>query len=93
MSVEITAVHMEPSNANSNEAIASVRWVNPADGASDVSTKATMVDWIDNKGGTAYTNNGKRATVGTVHPQGRAPYLQTHADGEWNNNLLSLPRF
>lgn len=35
---------------------------------------------------------GKRAYVGVVRPRdGRAPFLQTYADGDWNNNLLSLP--
>jgi Protein of unknown function (DUF3892) len=35
--------------------------------------------------------SGKRAEVGVVRPSGgRAPYLQTYADGDWNNNLLSL---
>ena len=36
--------------------------------------------------------SGKRAYVGVVRPtDGRAPFLQTYADGKWNNNLLSLP--
>jgi Protein of unknown function (DUF3892) len=35
--------------------------------------------------------NGKRSEVAVVHPhQGRLPYLRTHADGDWNDNLLSL---
>jgi hypothetical protein len=34
--------------------------------------------------------NGKRSDVGVVRPAGRAPYLRTHADGDWNDNLLSL---
>lgn len=34
---------------------------------------------------------GKRADVGVVRPtDGRAPFVQTYADGDWNNNLLSL---
>lgn len=33
---------------------------------------------------------GKRSDVGVVHLAGKAPYLRTHADGDWNNNLLSL---
>jgi hypothetical protein len=35
-------------------------------------------------------NTGKRAEVGVVRTEGRAPYLRTHADGYWNDNLLSL---
>ncbi|MDP2598860.1 MAG: DUF3892 domain-containing protein [Candidatus Liptonbacteria bacterium] len=38
-------------------------------------------------------NSGKRSEVGVMRPQdGRSPYLQTHADGRWNDNLLSLPQ-
>jgi hypothetical protein len=33
----------------------------------------------------------KRANVAVVRPtDGRAPFLRTHADGTWNDNLLSL---
>lgn len=35
-------------------------------------------------------STGKRSDVGVVRPTGRTPFLQTHADGDWNNNLLSL---
>jgi len=34
--------------------------------------------------------NGKRYNVGVVRPAGRSPYLRTYADGDWNDNLLSL---
>ncbi|MGB3729139.1 MAG: DUF3892 domain-containing protein [Thermodesulfobacteriota bacterium] len=33
-------------------------------------------------------DSGKRANIGIV--QAQPPYLRTYADGEWNNNLLSL---
>ena len=33
---------------------------------------------------------GKRADIGVVRAAGHAPYLRTHADGDWNDNLLSL---
>ncbi len=33
---------------------------------------------------------GKRSDVGVIRPAGRAAYVRTHADGDWNNNLLSL---
>lgn len=50
---------------------------------------------IEQKTNTFYVvdqRNGKRSSVGVVYPKdGRAPFLQTHADGDWNNNLLSLP--
>lgn len=33
---------------------------------------------------------GQRSDVGIVRPVGRSPYLRTYADGDWNDNLLSL---
>jgi Protein of unknown function (DUF3892) len=33
---------------------------------------------------------GKRADMGVVRPAGRPAYLRTYADGDWNDNLLSL---
>ena len=36
---------------------------------------------------------GHRSEVGVVDPgNGRARYLRTFADGDWNNNLLALPQ-
>jgi len=35
-------------------------------------------------------NIGKRSDIGVVRSDGKPPYLRTHADGFWNNNLLSL---
>jgi len=34
--------------------------------------------------------SGKRSEIGVVREPGKAPYLRTYADGNWNNNLLSL---
>ena len=33
---------------------------------------------------------GKRAEVGVVREAGKRPYIRTHADGYYNDNLLSL---
>lgn len=33
---------------------------------------------------------GKRSNIGVVREAGKQPYLRTHADGDWNSNLLSL---
>ncbi len=34
--------------------------------------------------------SGKRIYVGVVRERGKLPYLRTHADGKWNDNLLAL---
>ena len=56
-------------------------------------TRELAIRQIEAKTDAYYTvdrTTGKRAYVGVVHPHGgRAPYLQTHADGKWNDNLLA----
>ena len=35
---------------------------------------------------------GRRADIAVVRQAGKVPFLRTHADGDWNDNLLSLPQ-
>lgn len=87
--VYITAVHME--NGNEHEHIASVRWRNPTDAQTGQNTRQEMVDWI-RKGGVGKVKDGNAdVDVGVV--DANPPYIRTHADGKWTNNLLALPRF
>jgi hypothetical protein len=37
------------------------------------------------------SKTGKIAYLGVVKTAGHAPFLRTHADGFWSDNLLSLP--
>ena len=56
-------------------------------------TRENVIDSIDKKTNTFYVQDpitGKRADIGVVRDPGKAPYLRTHADGQWTNNLLSL---
>jgi len=54
-------------------------------------TRDQVVTSIQNKTNTFYTMvGGKRADIGIVQGQ-YGPYLRTHADGQWNDNLLALP--
>jgi hypothetical protein len=56
-------------------------------------TCEAVVMSIDAKTNTFYVidpRNGKRSDVGVVRPAGRPAYVRTYADGDWNNNLLSL---
>ena len=46
---------------------------------------------IENREWTFYTLvNGKRAEIGVNTSKSGRKFLQTHADGYWNNNLLAL---
>ena len=87
----ITAVHLTDGEAEAN--ITSVRWLNSDEGVSNTSTVAVMVEWLDN--GHAASVGGPKGPirVGVVHPKVGAPYLRTHANREWTDNLRQLPRY
>ncbi|MDR3489805.1 MAG: DUF3892 domain-containing protein [Bradyrhizobium sp.] len=56
-------------------------------------TRDKVIESIDAKSNTFFVidpRNGKRADIGVVRPAGRLPYVRTYADGDWNDNLLSL---
>lgn len=56
-------------------------------------TRENVVASIDAGTNTFYVldpGTGKRADVAVVRESGKAPYLRTHADGYYNDNLLSL---
>lgn len=50
-----------------------------------------VISWIESGANSFYTSvSGKRAEVGVrTSPRGHK-YVQTHADGYYNNNLLAL---
>ena len=49
------------------------------------------IDAGDERYFTIDARTGQRAYIGVVRPAGRDPYLRTHADGHWNDNLLAQP--
>ncbi len=92
MAIEITRVRFGSTKKTEDE-IVSYEWKGSADGAVKVSDKPALVKWVD-EGGVAYVGSGtNRVSVGVVKPQVGYPYLRTHADGRWTNNLLNLPTF
>lgn len=57
-------------------------------------TKESAIRRIDSKEEAFFTvekNTGKRAYIGVVREAGKDPYLRTHADNVWNDNLLAQP--
>lgn len=85
--VQVTCINKQPRN-NPHEGITHLggpggggwRW-----------TRQQVIDSINARRDTFYTLvGGNRAEVGVVNgPNG--PYVRTHADGKWNDNLLALP--
>jgi hypothetical protein len=59
-------------------------------------TREQVIASIDAKTNTFFVFDPvarKRAYIGVIRPSdGRAPYLQTYADGAWNDYLLALPQ-
>jgi hypothetical protein len=54
-------------------------------------TRQQVIDSINAKSNTFYTQvGGRRADIAVVQGA-QGPYLRTHADGQWNDNLLALP--
>jgi hypothetical protein len=58
-------------------------------------TRESAMARINSKTETFYTvdrTTGRKVYIGVVPSDGlRGPYLKTHADGKWNDNLLALP--
>lgn len=82
--VQVTCINKQP-RQNPHEGITNLG------GSGWCWTRQKVVESINAKTNTFYTfEGGKRAEVGVVNgPNG--PYVRTHADGQWNDNLLSLP--
>jgi len=50
------------------------------------------IEKIESKQEAFYTvdqTSGRKMYVGVVREAGKLPYLRTHADGKWNDNLLA----
>ena len=92
MAIKIT--HIRQEGGSGHEHIVQLWWINPASGQTGNSTRATIVTWIENGDGKAYTEDaqGNRADVLVITPTHGAKYLRTYADGRWTDNLLALPR-
>lgn len=55
-------------------------------------TRELAIQRIEAQSEAYYTydrRTGQKAYVGVVRETGKAPHLRTHADGQWNNNLLA----
>ena len=92
--IEITAIRLDGTAAR-HEHISSLQWRNTQSGATGQSTRQAIVDWLEeSKANQAVVaKNGTWVYVGVRRPGNGPQYLSTHADGNWTDNLLALPRF
>ena len=90
--VFITHIRLSPPSSSRHEHITDVRWRNPDTAKVGDSTVGQMVDWLRKPENVAKVTDGTRTVdVGVV--EAKPPFIRTHADGVWSNNLLALPRF
>lgn len=88
--IYITAI--KPATASTYKGITHYRWLNGETGKAGTSDRVAMVAFLEKKDNRAQVaGEGGPAEVGIRDDDGTR-YLQTHADGSWNNNLLQLPR-
>lgn len=87
--VYITAVRV--SEPPGHERIELVRWRNPQGGATGQSTVAQMVEFLRGENVVKVRRGQTDVEVGVV--DAKPPYIRTHANGKWTDNLLALPRF
>ncbi len=55
-------------------------------------TREEAIRRIENNKESFYTldrQSGRKVYIGVVREAGRMPFLRTHADGKWNDNLLA----
>lgn len=93
MAIRIT--HIRLSGGTQHEHITHLKWQNPDTGVTGVNSRSQIVTWIEQQQGVAFVQQPgtARADVAVVTPAQGSKYLRTHADGRYNNNLLSLPYF
>ncbi len=92
LEVQIICINKDRGNhANPHEAISHYGWVNSS-GKRGKTNRSKMVSWLE-KGNQAYVEDkyGNRAYCHIRESIHGNKFLQTAADGKYNNNLLSLP--
>jgi hypothetical protein len=50
-----------------------------------------VIDSINADSNTFFTHEGGKRAIIAVVDGASGPYLRTHADGQWTDNLLALP--
>ena len=77
-----------------HEHITHIMWVKDGTTTANVSTRSEMVAFVE-QGGRAYVKDarGDVAYLRVRVSSAGNKYVQTYADGIWQDNLLALPRF
>lgn len=91
--IQITAIRQQ--GGQGHEHISEVQWRNTSTGQAGQSTRQAIVDWLsESRANQAVVADGVQwVYVAVRRPASQQPYIQTHADEKWTDNLLALPPF
>jgi hypothetical protein len=88
---QITCIN-KPDRMSSHEHITHIGNITNAPADRWRMTREEAIRRIDSKEEAFYTvdkTTGNRMYIGVVREAGKVPFLRTHADGKWNDNLLA----
>jgi hypothetical protein len=89
--VYVTAIRLE--NGEAHEHISAIKWLSCSDGKSGFMPMFRAVEWLEEHPGRLQVADIDGGVPVHVYPLNDTKFLRTVADGEWQNNLLALPRF
>jgi hypothetical protein len=96
MAIFIKEIHTDPTGSTFYEHITALKWATLGDASLNLISKVDLIAWLNkSKENQALVRVGtNEAVVVVVNPvPPRLPFLRTVKDGDWSDNLLSLPRF
>lgn len=90
--IEITAIKLEGGSAH--EHITDVLWRSAATALGHC-PRLAIVSWLEesNENQAVLAGASGLLHVAVVRRPNQSPYIRTHKDGVWTDDLLSLPRF
>ena len=91
--IYVTQIRLSPPDSQQHEHITHVRWVEAGRAKTEVITRQEAVDWLNTGASNRLWVRGTPKDSEVLVVDADPPYLRTAADGYYNNNLLSLPRF
>lgn len=90
MTIQIIGIRKPGGAANIHEAISHYQWVKDGEPQPKLTDRAAMVSWLEKDGNSAFVRSDGRTASCYVNSNGHTKFLQTYADNQWSDNLLSL---
>jgi hypothetical protein len=94
MAIRITCINKDAGNhENPHTAISYLGWLEDGTGKSGKMARLDLYNWIKDKGGVAYVQDGfgNKVSVKTAVTSNGTKYVRTYSDNTPTDNLLKLP--